>query len=210
MTDHPTTAASDLSFLRSLAEAGKDAPLMAGPYLVAGGGWFAAASLTQWPLLRDAIGLTAPQALLAFAAAGIGFALNLTILLLRDRKKAANSSNRANNAAWTAIGFAIFAFWIATAIMAYRREDPFLMNTISLHVLCLYSVGWAVAAAMTRQGWMQFNAIMALITAPLLAAFIGTGDEYLIYALALVLTAVVPGFRLMRAAREKPAAKQGG
>jgi hypothetical protein len=33
-----SSSANDLAYLRSLAEAGKDAPLSAGPYLVAGGG----------------------------------------------------------------------------------------------------------------------------------------------------------------------------
>lgn len=45
LTDTPPQG--DLSFLRTLAERGLDAPLMAGPYLIAGGSWFAAASLVQ-------------------------------------------------------------------------------------------------------------------------------------------------------------------
>ena len=42
-----TPLQDDLSFLRTLAERGLDTPLMAGPYLIAGGSWFAAASLIQ-------------------------------------------------------------------------------------------------------------------------------------------------------------------
>jgi len=53
---------------------------------------------------------------------------------------------------------------------------------------------------MTGQGWMRFNALLAFITVPVLGAFVGSGQEYLVYAIALVLTAVVPGVRLMRAA----------
>jgi hypothetical protein len=51
MSNSPSPS-EDLSFLRSLAESGRDAPLMAGPYLIAGGGWFAAASLIQWLPIR--------------------------------------------------------------------------------------------------------------------------------------------------------------
>ena len=201
-TSSAASAPADLAYLRNLAAAGKDAPLMAGPYLVAGGGWSAAASLVQWPLVRDLFGLSNQLAILAWLVASAGFAATLVILIRRDRGKAENTSNRAINSVWTGIGYAVFSFWIGVAAMAYQRGDAFLMNTISLQVLSLYAVGWVVGAAMTGQGWMRFNAIMAFITVPVLGLFVGTGTEYLIYAIALVLTAVVPGVRLMRAAAQ--------
>jgi hypothetical protein len=196
----PVSVPADLAYLRNLAVAGKDAPLMAGPYLVAGGGWFAAASLAQWPLVRDLLGLSAQLATVAWLISALGFAITLAILIRRDRGKVENTSNRAINSVWTGIGYAIFSFWIGVAAMAYQRGDGFLMNTISLQVLSLYAVGWVVGAAMTGQGWMRFNALMAFITVPVLGLFVGTGNEYLVYAIALVLTAIVPGVRLMRAA----------
>jgi hypothetical protein len=199
--DATPSAAADLSYLRNLATAGQNAPLMAGPYLVAGGAWFAAASLLQWPVIRDVLGLDAGQAVLAWLLAAAGFAVHLTVLLRRDRGRAENTSNRAVNAVWSGIGWCIFAFWVGAAIMSYRKGDAFLMNAISLHVLAVYGVGWTVAAVMTGRGWMQFNAAMALLTVPVLGALVGTGQEYLAYAIALVLTAIVPGLRIMRESR---------
>ena len=134
MSNSPSPS-EDLSFLRSLAESGRDAPLMAGPYLIAGGGWFAAASLIQWLPIREFLGLAANQATIAWLVAAAGFAVHLAILIKRDRSKVENTSNRAVNAAWTAIGFGIFAFWMGTAVMAYQRGDGFLMNMVSLQVL---------------------------------------------------------------------------
>jgi hypothetical protein len=201
-TDLPPSSAADLSYLRTLAAAGQEEPLTAGPYLVAGGGWFAAASLVQWPPLRDLLGLSPQLATLAWLVAAVGFAVHLTVLLRRDRGRVENHSNRAINAVWSGIGFAIFAFWVGIAVMAWRRGDAFLMNSISLQVMSLYAVGWFVAAAMTGQGWMRFNGIMALTTVPVLGLLVGTGHEYIAYAVALVLTAVVPGLRLMRAAAQ--------
>ncbi|MGA0735443.1 MAG: hypothetical protein ACO3PC_08200 [Steroidobacteraceae bacterium] len=51
---------------------------------------------------------------------------------------------------------------------------------------------------MTGQFWMKLTAFAAFVTIPILGAFAGTGEEFLIYAIALVLTAVVPGVRLVR------------
>jgi hypothetical protein len=50
---------------------------------------------------------------------------------------------------------------------------------------------------------MKANAFFAMLTVPVLGLFVGTGDEYLIYAIALVLTAVVPGVRLSRQAQRQ-------
>ena len=45
MTDSAQTAQEHLAFLRQLAHAGKEAPLTAGPYLIAGGCWSCCRSL---------------------------------------------------------------------------------------------------------------------------------------------------------------------
>ena len=63
MTDKTHAPEENLAFLRQLATAGKDAPLMAGPYLIASGGWFGAASLLQWPPIREWLGLGFGQAM---------------------------------------------------------------------------------------------------------------------------------------------------
>jgi predicted Abi (CAAX) family protease len=203
MTDTTHSPEENLAFLRQLATAGKDAPLMAGPYLIAGGGWFGAASLIQWPPLRELLGLDFGQAVLAWLLAAVGFAIHLTVLIRRDRGKVENSANRTVNAAWTGVGYGIFAFWLGVAAMAYQRGDEFVMNTISLQVLSVYGIAWTIAAAATGHGWMKANAFFALLTVPVLGLFVGTGHEYLIYAIALVLTAVVPGVRLVRLAQQK-------
>ena len=201
MTSTPT-AHDDLSFLRQLAERGSNAPLTAGPYLIAGGSWFSLASLLQWPVLRDALGLGATQALLAYLVAAIGSGVHVALLIRRDRGSVETTRNRAVNSVWSAVGFGIFAFWLGVAAMSWQSRDVFVMNTILLQVMSVYGIGWSVAAAMARERWMGFVAIGAFATVPLMGLVIGTGHAYLIYALALVLWALIPGLRLSRAARQ--------
>ncbi|MFZ4650775.1 MAG: hypothetical protein ACOYLV_08690 [Rubrivivax sp.] len=202
MTNTTHTAEENLAFLRQLAHAGQEAPLMAGPYLIAGGAWFGAASIVQWPLLRNLLGLSFGQATLAWLVAAAGFAIHLALLIRRGRHRVENSANRVVNAAWTGVGLGIFAFWLGVAAMAWQRSDGFVMNTISLQVLTVYGIAWIIAGAATGQGWMKANAFFALLTVPVLGMFVGTGHEYLIYAIALVLTAIVPGVRLSRLAQQ--------
>ena len=202
MTDTTHTAQENLAFLRQLAHAGKEAPLTAGPYLIAGGAWFGAASLIQWPLIRDILGLSMERGALAWLVAAAGFALHLALLVRRDRHQVENAANRIVNASWMGVGLGIFAFWLGVAAMAWQRGDAFVMNTISLQVLTVYGIAWIIAGAATGQGWMKANAFFALLTVPVLGAFVGTGHEYLVYTIALVLTALVPGVRLSRLARQ--------
>lgn len=54
---------------------------------------------------------------------------------------------------------------------------------------------------MTLNKVMKANAVFALLTVPALGLSVGTGHEYLMYAIALVLLAVVPGVRLSQQAR---------
>ena len=201
----PSDPSGDLAFLRGLAEAGRDAPFGGGDYLIAGGGWFALASLVVWLGSQGLFGLSLPSAHLAFVIGGLGFAATLTYLVRRDRGQVETATNRALGVAWTAIGWSIFAFVIGVALMAYRGQ-PVALATISLFVVSVYGIGWMLAAAVTRQGWMSATAFFTFLTVPVLGALVGTGQDYLAYAIALVLIAVVPGFRLRAAARATTAA----
>jgi hypothetical protein len=102
--------------------------------------------------------------------------------------------------AWAAIGWSILAFCTGAAVMAYRGQ-PFALNTITMFVVSVYGIGWALAATITRQGWMSVTAFFTFLTVPVFGALVGSGQEFLAYAITLVLIAVIPGLHLRAAAR---------
>jgi len=198
------TTTQDLDYLRRLAEAGRHAPLSAGPYLVAGGGWFGFSSLVMG--LLELAGNPAPGNFVGavFLAAAVGFGLTLFFLIRRDRGTAETNSNAAINAAWTAAGYGIFAFWAAATIVAIRHHIGFFLNAMPLVVLVVYGIAWWVAAVVSRQAWMK--GVVAATYAGLLVVALAIGTRYvwLAYALALLGTALVPGLKLVRtAARQR-------
>jgi hypothetical protein len=75
------------------------------------------------------------------------------------------------------------------------------MSTIALHVLSAYGVAWATYRLISRRSWAGWVAAASFVAVPLMATVQGSSHEYLVYALVLVATAVVPGFRLRAAAR---------
>jgi hypothetical protein len=199
-SDPSAKAAEDLAFLRDLAEAARNTPFRGGDYLIAAGGWFALASLVVWLGAQGVLGPSRSLAYFAFPICGLGFAATLAYFLRRDRGRVETAANRALGMAWTAIGWSILAFCTGAAVMAYRGQ-PFVLNTITMFVVSVYGIGWALAATITRQGWMSVTAFFTFLTVPVFGALVGSGQEFLAYAITLVLIAVIPGLRLRAAAR---------
>ena len=108
MSQSGSSPAEQLAFLRSLAVAGQDAPLTAGPYLVAGGAWFGVASLFHWAVSSGLLDLEPSAYGAIWIAAALGFGINLFLLVRRDSDRPESGSNRALNAVWTAIGYSMF------------------------------------------------------------------------------------------------------
>ena len=203
-TASPAHAVEDLAFLRDLAESGRDAPFGGGDYLIAGGGWFALASLIVWAGAQGFFGLGLPSAHLAWVIAAAVVAVHLALLIRRDRALPETTSNRALSAVFSAIGFGIFVFWLGAFVLTLRSGseavDP-VMSSISLHVLSAYGVAWTAYRIISRRSWAGGVAAASFVAVPLMAAVQGSGHEYLVYALVIVATAVIPGFRLRAAAR---------
>jgi len=196
--------ADDLAFLRGLAESGRDAPFGGGDYLIAGGGWFALASLIVWFGSQGLFGLSLPSAHAAWLVAAIGFAGSLAYLIRRDRGLPGTTTNRALGAVWTAVGWGIFAFGLGSFVLAQlsgaESMGP-IMSTIPLHVLSAYGVAWSAYRLISRRVWAGWVAAASFVAVPVMAAVQGSGHEFLVYALVLLATAVIPGFRLRAAAR---------
>jgi hypothetical protein len=112
--------------------------------------------------------------------------------------------NRALGAVWSAIGFGIFAFGLGAFLLTLRGGAEAVgpvMGTIPLHVLSAYGVAWAAYRLISRRSWAGWVAAASFVAVPLMAVVQGSSHEHLVYALVLVATAVVPGFRLRAAAR---------
>jgi hypothetical protein len=194
----------DLSFLRNLAEAGQDAPLTMGPYLIAGGGWFGLASLViglaQIGAIPSGVNAVLWQSMLI---AFVGFAVTLFLLIRRERGRVQNTTNNTLGAAWSAAGSGIFFFAVAIFIVAARTGEGYLLNSISLVVLTLYAVAWKLSAAVSRKPWMNGIVFLTVVSLLTVAASIGSMFSWLAYAAALLLSAVLPGFYLVSLARKQ-------
>lgn len=206
MTQHHEDPAADIAWMRRLAEEGAEAPVKGGSILMAAGLIYGTASLFEWAQVTDRVGAISGISGIAWLVATAVFLIVLTIvnISLRRRSGVMTSANRAFAAAWTAVGFGIFALFLALVINDVRMgpDQGFTaMWLIPSIIFAFYGLGWAVTAAMLRSGPLWGLATAALVACPALALLTGSANQYLAYAAALFLLMGLPGFLLMRSAR---------
>ncbi len=199
--DQMQNVKDDIAFMRALAAEGQRTPLLGGAILLAAGLIFATASLAYWALQSGLLQL--PHGWGSFGIWMGALAVFFIVLALVNRKiggkPGANSpTNKAAGAAWSAIGFAIFALGMSYGVAGFRLQSEDVMSTFPSVIFALYGAGWAVASAMTGKKWLWWVALGSWGMAPLLGWFVTTPEQYLIYAAALVLLMALPGAILLR------------
>lgn len=204
MTDGLQNLREDVAFMRALAEEGRSGPLLGGPILVAAGVAFGGASLWQYAALSGWVG--DPDTALGLGWIISGFAFGAAMLLFvrrtRAQRGAAATINKGVNAAWTGVGFAIFAMFGALILATVRTGEEVIFYLINPIILGLYGAAWSVAGAFSERPWIKGVAGLCLIFAVATGWLTGTKEQSLVYALALLCVAILPGLALMRQARQ--------
>lgn len=201
MTDGLQGLRDDVAFMRALAEEGRSAPMIGGSMMASAGLIFGIASLVFYAELTGALDL--PGTGLIWLVAMVLYAvIGISIILRIRRQPGYNAAaNQATGAAWSSVGYTIFAVWVAFALATVRTGEEVIMYMFSPVIIALYGLAWSVAAAIARKPWMHAIAITAFVAAAATAWYAGEPEMFLVYTAALVLTALAPGLYLMRLAR---------
>lgn len=193
----------DIAWLRTLAQEGNDAPLGGGPILMAAGVSYGLASLAQWSALAGGPVPLAASNWIWMGATAVFAISAVTASRLCGRSGVKTAANRAAGAAWSFVGWGIFALIASFLAVGWRMGSPamVLVYLLPSAVMVFYGLGWGVSAAMTRSPWLRGLAIASLVTAPVLALFVGHAELYLAYAVSLFALMAIPGWVLTRRAR---------
>jgi hypothetical protein len=202
--------AADIAWMRRLAEEHAHAPFRGASILTAAGLIYGGASVIHWATLTGLIQESGPvRGLVWLVATGLFLVfLVFASQRLRRREGVMTAANRASAAAWTGVGWGIFALFAAMAVGGWRTGGEGMAGFIWLIpsiIMVFYGLGWAVTAAMVRSRGLWGLAIASFVAAPMLALMAGAAAQYLAYAAALLLLMALPGFLLMRAARTEQA-----
>lgn len=208
MTEKVENPAADIAWMRRLAEEGAAAPMQGNSLLMFGGLLYGLASLFHWGVVTGAVPLAEDQLWIGWIGATVVYGLILVVTIPRLRRNGgvATTANRAAGIAWTGMGWGIFAMFVAMGVLGWRLADEAAMNAmfalIPSIIMVFYGVGWTVHATMQRSSGLWLLSLGSFAAAPLLALFAGQAEQYLAYAAALFLLMALPGFLLMRAAKQ--------
>jgi hypothetical protein len=200
MTDAQTKIGDDLDYLKTLAEEGRAAPVLAGPYMALGGGVFGTTSLAAYAIQAGFLPLPASALGGIWLASSLVFALGLPLLNRRTRASpgGASSLNETIGAVWTQAGIAIAVLFVALIVAGYRTADWGVFNVFPSIILALYGLCWMTAAHIGRTGWLRRVGVGSFIASVALAAQAGGPLLWLAYAIALFALGLAPGLQLMR------------
>lgn len=199
--DQMQSVKDDIAFMRALAAEGQRTPMLGGAIMAVAGVIFAPASLAYWALITGILKLDPNWgSMIIWMGALAIFLIALTILNLRIGNKpgARSPTNRATGAAWSGVGFSIFAMGISYGLAGWRLQSEDVMVTFPSVIFALYGAGWAVASAMTGKKWLWYVALGSWVMAPVLGFLAGDASQYLAYAAALLLLMALPGVVLLR------------
>lgn len=207
MTEKIEDPAADIAFMRRLAEEGAQVPMQGSSLLMFGGLLYGVASLFHWAIFAGLLPLDPDLIWVGWVGATIAYWIVLGVTIPRLRRSAGvnTTANRAMGIAWSGMGWGIFAMFLTITVLGLRLGEGVLEGMYVLipsMIMIFYGVGWAVHATMQRSRPLWMLSLGSFAAAPLLALFAGSADQYLAYAAALFGLMALPGFLLMRAAKQ--------
>jgi hypothetical protein len=205
MNDKLKTVQDDLAFLRGLAESGGDRGGLGAP----GGALYGAAGvlygfqiLVYFAQERGVVSLGGLGNVVLAWAPTLVFLVLMTIVIVMDRKNPQRGvTNRAINAAFSAVGVANLALIIVFASAAARHRDFHYWLFHPAVVFVLQGAVWQVVYMLRKRLWMLAVAIGWLVSGVAMGLLIERADLYLLIAsVGLFGFMAIPGFHMMRQA----------
>lgn len=201
MTRTPSFA-EDLNYIRDLAEAGQNAPLLGGRFLAMWGGLVTLAYLGHYLIATGMIAQGGAAYLYLWIVFGLAGSIGQFLLVSASRGKPgqASAGNRVQAVLWMTSGMFLFVYFVGLIVrMLITGEGVEGFYWSVPMVLGLYGIGQFVTGAISGQGALKFAGIAAF--AGVLAAVFLTGTEYiwLVGSAAAFLAVCVPGILMMRA-----------
>lgn len=190
----------DLAYARSVAEEGRNAPLVGGSYMAMFGVLLTIAYSAQWAVASGAIA-AGPQAIgviwAGFGALAWG---GSTLLSRRVRKLPGGSAipNRVDRAVWHATAISILVVVAGTVLRGIFNAGFGLTDAIMASGFGLYGAALFASATVGGHTWLRTFALLAWLASGLMWFFMGAVWLYLLAAGASVVVLLAPGVIMMR------------
>lgn len=197
--------ASDLAYVRSLAEEGRDAPLVGGIIYVLWGVAMGAAALCAFLILSGVPLLAGIPVLVPWTVAGVG-AWILCMVIGRHmgaKPGAFTMGNQTARAVWFSVGIFMTLFWVGLMFVhddftSFGVPRYFLFSLMFPVAFGVYGIAFYATAVAARLDWLKGFALLSWAFA-VAALFLMTSNyQFLLGAAGCFSCAALPGLLLMR------------
>ncbi len=195
-----SSMSEDLSYVRDLAEAGEQSPLLGGRFLVMWGTlvsaayllhYATAAGLFGWP--DEAYGVIWGTFLV------LGIAGQVVLIRSIRNKPGGNSvGNRSEATVWMAGGFALFAYFFSLIIKSFQTgvAAPGFESSLPI-VFAIYGVGLITTGIMGKTKVQTYAGFGALAMIVLAVWFDGSTEIWAVAGGGAFLTVLIPGLIML-------------
>jgi hypothetical protein len=197
--------AGEIAYVKTLAEEGRNAPLVGGVFYVVWGGLVSFAAALTYFAESGALALPFVGGLWFWIAVFVvGWGASFSLGWRMGAKPGVMTiGNKTANAAWFAVGIFISLFWIAAILFRSHFSAAGIavgtvigmMFPVSFGV---YGIAFYATATAARLDWMRGFAFAAWVFSIAALYFIGDARQLLVGAAGSVVCALLPGFILMR------------
>ena len=195
------TMTDDLAFVRQLAEEGATTPALTGRFSVWWGALLTVMLVVHWSSVSGFGPVSGGQIGFVWLGMAIIGVIGASILgrNLDEKPGAYGPVNRVASRIWPVIGCGIFAYVGAIVfVVAVRGQSPVLFDTIMPAAFLLYGAASMAENVLTRSGSLIVP-VLCIVFCAALVALVALPAQYLVAALGVVLTQVVPGILTLRA-----------
>lgn len=192
----------DLAYLRDLAEAGQDAPLLGGRFFVWWGGVSTLAYAIHFGLISGHLDF-GPAAYawlwIGYLVIGILGQAALARTLSPDKPGQSSPGNKVEANVWMIAGFALLTYFgvLMLKFLAGGGTDGF-AHSIPV-VFTAYAISMYISGAMGKTAILKWTAYASLIVIALAVWFQGTEFIWAVAAFGAFVTVFLPGVALLRA-----------
>ncbi len=198
--------AGEIAYVKTLAEEGRNAPLVGGVLYLIWGAVIGVASLLTW--LRSASIVTLPDfvggAAFWIVALSVGWGLSFFFgPKIGAKPGALTVGNRTAMSAWFGVGVFLLIYWLALLAL----HDNFTADGVKPYALFgtmfpvafgVYGIAFLATATAARLDWMRGFAIASWLFSIASLYYFSDAKQLLVAAAGSVVCAALPGLLLMR------------
>lgn len=188
----------DLAYARTLAEEGRQAPLIGGGFLVLFGVLLAVAYTGQWAALAGFV----PTMAIGFIWMGFGLLAFIGCFMLTGRVRSlpggASLANKADRSVWQGVAIGIGAVVVGAILRGVVTDDMTAANAIMAAGFGMYGIALFTTASVSSEKWLQTFAWISWAVSVALWFFLNDAWAYLLAAGASVVVLIIPGVMLLR------------